>query len=107
MILVFRGPCADVGKGAEPVDAGIRAEVDEDDLSPQPGRRQWRRVEPFGRPAERGQLSFRVELSRCARHVLYQSFRRTEHAERSGGEDGGRSAHETAAIQTAARGPHL
>ena len=58
LILVLLGPRADVGKRAQPVDAGVGPELDQDDLSPQAGRRQRRRVEPRGRAAERGQLAF-------------------------------------------------
>ena len=39
---VLPGPGAQVGKLAEPVDAGVGPEVDEDDLSLQAGRRQRR-----------------------------------------------------------------
>jgi hypothetical protein len=37
-ILVFLGPRADIGKCAEPIDAGIGPELDEDDFSAQAGR---------------------------------------------------------------------
>src|SRR6266496_2104484 len=58
VILVLLGPRAEVGKGAEPVDAGVGPEVDQDDASAQPGCRQWWRVEPPGRAGERRQLTF-------------------------------------------------
>src|SRR5204863_9151881 len=58
LILVLLAPRADIRKGAEPVDAGVGAKVDEDDLSPQPGRCQRRRVEPARHVAERIQLTF-------------------------------------------------
>ena len=57
LILVPLGPRPDVGKLAQPVDAGIGAEVDHDDVAAQLGGRQWWRIEPFGRAAERGQLT--------------------------------------------------
>jgi hypothetical protein len=34
-------PGADVGKGAQPVDTGVGAELDQHDLPAQAGRRQW------------------------------------------------------------------
>jgi hypothetical protein len=49
-------PCTYVGLLAQPVDAGQRPEVHEDDLAPQLGGAKWRRVEPLGRPAERGHV---------------------------------------------------
>ena len=58
VILVFLGPRADIGKGAQPVDAGVGPEVDEDDFSAQVGRREWRRIEPRGRATQRRQLTF-------------------------------------------------
>src|SRR5262245_23413602 len=38
LILVFLGPGTDVGHRAQPIDAGIGPEIDEDDLSAQVGR---------------------------------------------------------------------
>jgi hypothetical protein len=38
VLLVFLGPRADIGQGAQPVDAGVGLEVDEDDFSSQVGR---------------------------------------------------------------------
>jgi hypothetical protein len=58
VILVLLGPRADIRKGAEPVDAGVGPEVDQDDASAQPGCRQWWRVEPLGRAGERRQQTF-------------------------------------------------
>src|SRR5437870_11642589 len=58
LILVFLGPRADIGKRAQPIDAGIGPDVDRDDFSAQTGRRQWRRIEPSGGAAERRQLTF-------------------------------------------------
>jgi len=54
---VFPGPGAEVGELAEPVDAGVGPEAGQDDVPPQPGRRQRRRVEPPRRAAERRQLT--------------------------------------------------
>ena len=39
-VLVLGGPRAHIRKGAEPVDAGVRPEVDEDDASAEGFRRQ-------------------------------------------------------------------
>ena len=58
VIGVFPGPGPEVGKLAEPVDAGVGPEVDQDDLPVQVGRRQRRRVEPPGRAVERRQFAF-------------------------------------------------
>ncbi|MNT83017.1 hypothetical protein D3C72_2228310 [compost metagenome] len=42
LILVFFGPGADIGNGADAVDAGIGPEVDEDDLATQLfARERW------------------------------------------------------------------
>src|SRR3712207_8613792 len=45
---VLLRPGADVRERAEPVDAGIRAEVDQEDASLEAGRRQRLGVEPLG-----------------------------------------------------------
>src|SRR5579884_227163 len=50
VLLVFLGPRADIGQGAQPVDAGVGPEVDEDDFSSQADRRAWLRIEPRGCP---------------------------------------------------------
>jgi hypothetical protein len=47
-------PSADVWERAEPVDAGVRAEVDQHDASEEVGWRQRLRVEPLGRPPSDG-----------------------------------------------------
>src|SRR5688572_12612538 len=39
LILVFRGPRADIRSSPQPVDAGVGPEIDEDDLSAQSLRR--------------------------------------------------------------------
>jgi hypothetical protein len=52
LIPVLLGPGADITERAEPVDARVRPEIDEDDLSLQVGCREGRRVEPAGRPVE-------------------------------------------------------
>jgi hypothetical protein len=65
-ILVLLGPGADVGERAKPIDAGVRPEVDEDDLSPEVVRRERRRVEPAGRPVESGEMALSGERSVAA-----------------------------------------
>ena len=54
---VFPGPGAEVGKLAEPVDAGKGPEVDQDHVPAQACWRQRRRIEPPGRAAERRQVT--------------------------------------------------
>src|ERR1019366_2926029 len=56
--LVLFGPCTNVGECAQGVNAGIGPEIDEDDFSSQARSRQWLRVEPRCRAAERRQLTF-------------------------------------------------
>ena len=73
LIPVFLGPGADIGKRAQPVDAGVGPEVDEDDFSAQTGRRQRRRVEPTGRAAERSAARLRQAVSRRSRHAAVLS----------------------------------
>ena len=46
LIAVLGRPRTDVRKSAQPVDAGVRPEVDEDDLAAQALRRERLRVEP-------------------------------------------------------------
>src|SRR6185295_15261234 len=46
LVLVLVRPGAKVGLRAQPVDAGVCPEMDEDDLSAQGRRGEWRRVEP-------------------------------------------------------------
>src|SRR3712207_3710692 len=48
VIPVLLGPRTDIGKLAQPIDAGVGPEVDEDDFSAQVGRRQRLRIEPLG-----------------------------------------------------------
>src|SRR4029077_2293047 len=43
---VIAVPRLDVGRGADPVDAGVLPEVDRDDLATQRVGRQWARVHP-------------------------------------------------------------
>ena len=74
LILVFLGPRADIGKRAQPVDAGIGPEVDEDDLAAQAGRRQRLRVEPPGRAAKRRQLTFYGQVNCGGRHLPHPGF---------------------------------
>ena len=49
-------PGPDVRQGAQPVDAGVGPEVDENDLAPHVRGGEWRRVEPPGRAVEAGQV---------------------------------------------------
>src|SRR5258707_169071 len=46
LFLVPRGPRANVGHCAKPIDAGVRPEVDENDLALKLRRRQWSGIEP-------------------------------------------------------------
>jgi hypothetical protein len=57
VVLVPLGPGAEVGKLAEPVDAGVGPEVDQNGVAIQVGRCQWRRVEPAAGAEERRQLT--------------------------------------------------
>ena len=47
LVLVLLRPSAKVGLRAQPVDAGVGPEMDENDFSPQGRRRQRRRIEPL------------------------------------------------------------
>ena len=47
-------PRADVRLLPQPVDARQRPEVHEDDLAAEFGGAEWLRIEPLGRPVERG-----------------------------------------------------
>ena len=53
LVGVLGGPGAYVGQRAQPVDAGVGPEVDEDDPAPQSLGRQRVRVQPAGRPRAR------------------------------------------------------
>src|SRR4051812_38423890 len=64
LVLVLVGAGAEVGKGAQPVDAGVGPEVDQDDVAAEVGCGQRRRVEPPGRPVERGHPPFNRQLDR-------------------------------------------
>ena len=70
-IVVLRGPRANVRERAKPIDARVRPEIDEHDLSPEVGRREGRRVEPPGRPVETREVTLRGHRSRSsvAEHV--------------------------------------
>src|ERR1043166_2246154 len=57
-ILVFLGPRANVGQCAQPIDTGVGPKLDQDNVSPQSGDRQWLRIEPAGRAAEGRKFSF-------------------------------------------------
>jgi hypothetical protein len=58
LTLVLIGPRADAGERSQPIDTGVGAELDEDDLPAQGGGLQRLRVEPPGRTAEGGQFAF-------------------------------------------------
>jgi hypothetical protein len=64
VVLVGLGPGAEVGQGAQPVDAGVGPEVDQHDLAAQPGCGQRRGVEPPGRTGQRQQRPFNGQLDR-------------------------------------------
>jgi hypothetical protein len=51
-VAVFRGPRAHESQRAEPVDAGIRPEIDENDPPTQLRRSERRGIQPAGRPVE-------------------------------------------------------
>src|SRR6185369_12983013 len=55
LVPVFFGPGADIRQRAQPVDAGVSPEIDEDDLSTQRGCVQWWRIDPLICSIERGQ----------------------------------------------------
>src|SRR6516164_3577161 len=57
VILVLLSPRADVAERAQPIDAGVGPEVDENDLAPQVRRGERGRVEPAGRPVEARQVT--------------------------------------------------
>jgi hypothetical protein len=57
LILVFLGPRAYISERAEPVDAGIGPEIDENGFSLQPRRAERGRVEPDGRPIKTRELT--------------------------------------------------
>jgi hypothetical protein len=68
LILVLLMPGADVAERAEPVDARVCPEVDEDDLPAQALWRQRLGVEPAGRSIEAGQVALVAKLGEQA-HV--------------------------------------
>jgi len=55
---VLRVPRPQVGRGAQPVDAGERPEVDQHDPPPEARGGQRRRVQPGGGPGERAERAF-------------------------------------------------
>src|SRR5438445_6933183 len=64
LIFVLLGPRADIGERAEPVDAGVRPEIDKNDLFTQVRCVERWRIEPTGRPIEIGQVTFDGQRSR-------------------------------------------
>src|SRR5919204_3740867 len=62
LIPVLLVPCADVAERAQPVDARVRPEVDQDDLPAQALRSQRLGVEPAGRAVKPGQMRLRALL---------------------------------------------
>src|SRR2546421_4615164 len=63
-VAVLLGPRADVSQRAEPVDAGVRPEIDDNDLLTDVRRGERRRIEPTGRPVETGQVTLDGQRSR-------------------------------------------
>src|SRR5215472_3586173 len=53
LIPVFVCPCPNVRQSAPPIDTGIRPELDQYDLTAQPGHGERSGVEPFNGPDER------------------------------------------------------
>ena len=85
--LVLLGPGAHVRQRAQPVDAGIGPEVDEDDLTAQARNGQRRRVEPVAGTVERGHPPFNGQGRRdCNVAVLCRGSAR--HADRPGQQSG-------------------
>ena len=62
-------PGPHVGQRADPVDARVGAEADEDDLSAEARRRQGPGVEPGGGPVEPGQHPFDREFVAVPKHA--------------------------------------
>jgi hypothetical protein len=56
------GPGAEVRQGAEPVDAGVRPEVDGDDRAVEVGRGEWVGVQPLVGTVERRHPTLEWEL---------------------------------------------
>jgi hypothetical protein len=85
LILVFIGPCANVRKRAQPIDAGVRPHVEQDDLSAQIVGRQRAGIEPSGGTAERRQRAFHREFHhrrsalQCDARLLGQGLDRRRH----------------------------
>jgi hypothetical protein len=69
LVLVVLGPGAEVGKGAEPVDAGVGPEVDQEDPAAQVRRRERRRVEPAAGAGERRQVTLDRQVDRGSGRV--------------------------------------
>src|SRR4029077_17062188 len=63
-IVVLRGPRADVRERPEPVDAGVRPEIDENHLAADVRRGERRRIEPPGRPTETREVTLGGHRSR-------------------------------------------
>jgi hypothetical protein len=57
LICVLLGPRAHISERAQPVDAGVRPEIDEDDLPSQALGSQRGRIEPAGGSVEAGQVA--------------------------------------------------
>jgi hypothetical protein len=84
LLPIFLMPGANVGKLAQPVDAGVGPEIDEDHFAPQSRRGQRRRIEPFIRSLERGQFGLtrrsRIEKPVEERNSYSWRGRRLRHA---------------------------
>jgi hypothetical protein len=68
-VLVLLVPRADVAERAQPVDARVRPEVDQDDLPAQPFRSQRLGVEPADRAVEPGQMRLGAQLGEQSRRL--------------------------------------
>ena len=72
LVLVLLGPGANVGQGAQAVDAGVGPEIDDHDLAAQLLRRQGRGVDPGGGPGKCGQLALDREVRQIRRRRVHR-----------------------------------
>jgi hypothetical protein len=64
-VAVFRGPRAHEGQRAEPVDAGVRPKLDENDPPTQLRRSERRRIQPARRPVETREVTLDGQRGRA------------------------------------------
>jgi hypothetical protein len=64
-VVVSRGPRAHEGQRAEPVDAGVRPEIDENDPPTQLRRSERRRIQPAGRLVETREVTLDGQRGRA------------------------------------------